>query len=571
MRMHRHPQAGSPAGSGVEIGRTSRIRRAGTVTAAKVSGASGAQVLLDPDTAIDLTANVESGRLVWTIPTAGTWRVSRVLLARDRPVRESQPVRVAGCVDRARPRDRRGERTPRRRHLLQPGPDRQPRPHGLERVRRRQRGEARRPGRVDLPRLARGPGAGVLDWWVFNPTDAPVTTTGSFAATGAPSALDLWNGTSERVARYTQDGGRTAIPLSVPAHGTVAYLIHRGASRLHVTSTTADRATLRRDGTIAVESAKSGSHTVTLSNGRTTTVDVGSVPAPARVDAWHLSVDEITPDGHAGHELDLTGLENWRDIPELESAVGSAVYSADIHVPVGWLAANRDVRLDLGAFTGATRTFVNGTLVTAQATPGGDHAIGELLHPGVNHLVVQLDTTVNNRNAQLAASGNGAYATGPTPLGPLPSGLLGPVTLTPVGVGVVNTTPSQPGGTGGAPGGPPIVTVPGTTPISPPSVRRATLRASARRTVKLAVRCPATANGRCKGRIQIVRGDRILATRKFTIRAGRTRTLTLKLTRSAFRSLLRRGHETVTVSVSARGSDGASRQTLVRMRLSAPK
>ena len=45
--------------------------------------------------------------------------------------------------------------------------------------------------------------------------------------------------------------------------------------------------------------------------------------------------------------------------------------------------------------------------------------------------MVDLDTTVNNRNAQLAASGNGLFSTGPTPLAPTPSGLLGPVTVTP--------------------------------------------------------------------------------------------------------------------------------------------
>ena len=45
------------------------------VTAAKVSGSSGTQVMMDPATAIDLTADVSGGTLHWTIPTAGTWEL----------------------------------------------------------------------------------------------------------------------------------------------------------------------------------------------------------------------------------------------------------------------------------------------------------------------------------------------------------------------------------------------------------------------------------------------------------------------------------------------------------------
>lgn len=45
------------------------------MTAAKVSGTNGAQTLLDPETAIDLTGNVSGGTLTWTIPTPGTWKI----------------------------------------------------------------------------------------------------------------------------------------------------------------------------------------------------------------------------------------------------------------------------------------------------------------------------------------------------------------------------------------------------------------------------------------------------------------------------------------------------------------
>ena len=114
------------------------------------------------------------------------------------------------------------------------------------------------------------------------------------------------------------------------------------------------------------------------------------------------------------------------------------MYTTTVNVPRAWLGADHDVRLDLGGFAGAARPYVNGTLITDQTTPGGTHDIGALLHPGPNQIEVTLDTTLNNENAELAATGNPAYGTGPTPLTPAPSGLLGPVTLTPIAVAHIN-------------------------------------------------------------------------------------------------------------------------------------
>ena len=288
-------------------------------------------------------------------------------------------------------------------------------------------------GGGDLQKVHRRDGADDY-WWIYNPTNAPITTTGDFATTGAPYALDLWNGTITPVAQYVQDGDRTRMPLTVPAHGTVAYAFQRGNRRLHVTATSADGATYATHGSIQIDSALGGTPTVTLSDHRTRRINLGPVPAPVDVSSWHLHTGAIAPSGATTHDLDLSQLEDWRDIPEIASAVGSAVYTTTVNVPSAWLGADHDVRLDLGGFAGASHPYVNGTLVTAQTTPGGAHDIGALLHAGPNQIELTLDTTLNNENAQLAASGNLAYGTGPTPLTPAPSGLLGPVTLTPIAV-----------------------------------------------------------------------------------------------------------------------------------------
>ena len=202
--------------------------------------------------------------------------------------------------------------------------------------------------------------------------------------------------------------------------------------------------------------------------------------------------------------------------------------------------------------------------MTGQTTPGGDVTAGELLHPGANRLVIKLDTTLNNRNAQLASSGNLAYATGPTPLGPLPSGLLGPVTLTPTGVAVIPVSQTAP-----APA-PPVVTVPGATkPISAPSVSRAAVRLTRAGKAPVRVSCPATSGTTCRGRIQLAFGHTILGARSFAIAAGRLATVSVTLTKAARKQLRRRRHESITVSVSAVGSDGVTRLTAVRLTLRA--
>ena len=62
--------------------------------------------------------------------------------------------------------------------------------------------------------------------------------------------------------------------------------------------------------------------------------------------AWSLSVDEISPSGHTAHTVALTALKDWRDIPELKDAVGTATYSATVNVPASLLSAGSDVLLD---------------------------------------------------------------------------------------------------------------------------------------------------------------------------------------------------------------------------------
>jgi hypothetical protein len=265
-------------------------------------------------------------------------------------------------------------------------------------------------------------------WWIFNPTnDDSSVATASFATTGVPFQLDLWNGATSLVAQWSQGEGGVSLPLALPAHASTVIVFQHGGAPLHVTTTTAEDA-LYDNENLLVRDTHGGTKSVTLSDGAQQTVDLGNVPAPIQVGGWHLVVDEISPNGNTTHNLDLSALSDWRDIPELKDVVGSATYSASANIPAAVLTSETDVLLQVGAVAGAMQLSVNGTVVTRQTTPGGRWSVGKLLKAGTNDIVVRLDTTLLNRMAQQSST---SVFGGGSSLSSAPSGLLGPVQLIP--------------------------------------------------------------------------------------------------------------------------------------------
>ena len=272
-------------------------------------------------------------------------------------------------------------------------------------------------------------------WWVFNPTGSDVTATGRFATAGVPYQLDLWNGTTQLSGNWRVSHGQVEMPITLPAHATTAFTFKRQCAPLHVTATDAQEA-LYRGHDLVVRDTRGGTRWVTLSRGKTVRVDLGTVPAPIAVDAWHLDVDETSPTGHTAHSIDLTGLQDWRDIPELQSAVGTSTYTATVNVAAELLTADRDVLLDVGTVAGAMQVSVNGALVTNQTTPGGRWSVKTLLHAGDNTISVRLDTSLLNRMAQIQPFS--FMIIFHQFLLPQASGLIGPVQLIPAATARVN-------------------------------------------------------------------------------------------------------------------------------------
>ncbi|MFZ0088508.1 MAG: glycosyl hydrolase [Solirubrobacteraceae bacterium] len=275
-------------------------------------------------------------------------------------------------------------------------------------------------------------------WWIYNPTPSPISAIGSFAAVGQPSQLDLWNGTTSVLARYAGHGGRTDVPVTLAPYATTALVFSR-PTHVHVVASSAQQVSYGTGRKLVLADARGGTRSATLSNGRRLTVHLGRVPAALNVRSWALSVEAISPTGTTSHALTLNRLRDWRTIPGLETAVGSAIYTAKVNVPPSWLRSHRQVLISVGDVEGAMRLAINGKRVTSQTTSDVRRSVTGLLHSGANQITVRLDTTLLDQMVALARSDNPAYATGPTPLTSAPSGLIGPVKLIPEAVATIGS------------------------------------------------------------------------------------------------------------------------------------
>jgi hypothetical protein len=100
------------------------------------------------------------------------------------------------------------------------------------------------------------------------------------------------------------------------------------------------------------------------------------------------------------------------------------------------------------------------------------------------------------------------------------------------------------------------------------TIARRLLRVDRKGRFGVGVRCPASTRTKvCRGSIRVVAGSRLLGRRTFSIRADRTTTIHVALTRSGRALLRRKGRVRVTVSVSTRGSDGVLRRSTARLTL----
>ncbi|MDO8187260.1 glycosyl hydrolase [Conexibacter sp. JD483] len=301
-------------------------------------------------------------------------------------------------------------------------------------------------------------------YYLYNATDEAIAVDGSFASGGRPYALDLWTGAIDPVAAFAQAGGRTTIPLKVPALGTTVIAFRKGeaAPALHAVSASGGELVAGNDAnTVELRDTSAGARSVTVADGSTRAATIPALPGAISPTSWRLHVAPEAAMPAAPVDLQLDALKDWRELPGLARTVGVGTYTTTLELPADWTAADRGAYLDLGAVSGSVRIALNGRAVAPDSVPGRRWDVSPLLKPGANELTVRVATTLRNAVPGIAM-----------PYTSMRVGLLGPVSLVPFGrasvdlrTPVVTPPPVDPR--------PPVVTPPARRPSTKVTVEAA--------------------------------------------------------------------------------------------------
>ncbi|MEU0807701.1 glycosylhydrolase-like jelly roll fold domain-containing protein [Streptomyces sp. NPDC005970] len=251
-----------------------------------------------------------------------------------------------------------------------------------------------------------------------NESAETVDTEAVLPAGGAPELRDPATGTVIPAPVHTTAGRpgseATRLPLRLRPYETLAVVFRAGTTaRAHltradlpVTAVTAEGGGLRAK---ALADAP-GRYAFTGTDGRHTYRGEAEVtdPLPAiPLDGdWTLTLERD------GAEPVVRPLGSWADLDPRFS--GSATYTKDITLTRADLDGRR-LHLDLGEVREVARVTVGGTALAPALWAPYSVDVTELLRPGVNTIAVRVANTLSNERGK-----------------PLPSGLLGPVTLRPL-------------------------------------------------------------------------------------------------------------------------------------------
>ncbi|KRC65824.1 hypothetical protein ASE12_14295 [Aeromicrobium sp. Root236] len=266
---------------------------------------------------------------------------------------------------------------------------------------------------------------------IYNPSDDEVSTDVALEGDGSPAELNPWTGDIAAIGEWNRRAGRTIVSIAVAPHQTrvigVGNFAHAPVN--HALSSEAEVAV--DGGRLVIRSNASGTFRTVLSTGRTVKTVLPKVPAARTLDRWHLAVS----DWHRGadgalektdHELEVSRLEPWSQIPELQDVSGVGTYTTTMHAPQGW-TGGRHARLSLGDVFDTFRVKVNGEPIPAVDQVTGSVDISRYLKGGSNTIEVRVATTLRNRlRVTPGFPGQASEAR-------QDYGLIGPVTVTPYG------------------------------------------------------------------------------------------------------------------------------------------
>jgi hypothetical protein len=283
-------------------------------------------------------------------------------------------------------------------------------------------------------------------YFVRNTRSREIEATLSFRVRGRTP--ELWSadeGTTSPAAAYRQTAeGRTEIPLTFPANGSIFVIFARPSAR-HLVR-------IEKDGNAVFPSIRqgvgvfssgeqqfvatvAGAYVATDSNGAAHrfTVQSADLEAPAAA-SWTLSF----PAGWgAPQSIALDRFQSWTESaePGIRYFSGTAIYRASLQVPADLLASGRELWLKLGEVREIATVKINGQAVETLWRQPFAARIDRQAHAGENTVEIEVTNLWPNRligdlqpstKAPFTRTNVRAY-TADSPL--LPSGILEPVTF----------------------------------------------------------------------------------------------------------------------------------------------
>ncbi|MGW9137337.1 glycosyl hydrolase [Streptomyces sp. NPDC055681] len=280
---------------------------------------------------------------------------------------------------------------------------------------------------ADAVRVLRTTRGGDTAFLFNNESGTPVTTTALLPAHGEPELWDPDTGTVRSAlvrGLPTRDGVR--LPITLAPYETLAVVVRKSAKAapyltdadgLPITQVSRERRTLR----VRALAEFPGTHRLTGSDGERTyrgTARVDDPLTPLALDGdWTLTLAKD------GAEPVTRPLASWVDLDPLFS--GSGTYTKDVTLDPATLDGRRFL-LDLGTVREVAQVTLNGLAFAPAVWAPYVVDVTEGLKPGVNHLSVRVSNTLSNERKK-----------------PLPSGLVGPVTLRPRRSLTVDLTPTH--------------------------------------------------------------------------------------------------------------------------------
>lgn len=295
---------------------------------------------------------------------------------------------------------------------------------------------------VDAVEWTHRQGAGWDAYLFANQADAPAHFTARVRVSGrAPELWDAEHGRVTRLGAWTDDGARTAVPMSLPAHGSVFLVLAEPAGALRADPIADPDATVIRDGArLRLEASRAGTWRVTTPRGPRS-ASLRAVPAPVPVSGpWLIRFAERLPEPRI---LRWTDLASWseKSDPAIRFYSGLATYTTMILVPLSPPGAT--MWLDLGRVESLATVRLNGREVGRGFQPPFLFDVTAHVRTGRNLLEVDVGNTWRNRLIGDFGRPEDARVSFVVPLlrkgkpwlpggdgvSPDPAGLLGPVRL----------------------------------------------------------------------------------------------------------------------------------------------